>query len=37
MMRRHGFWVAASALLLAAQVALAAPSSTIVLLIDGMT
>ena len=37
MKRGHGFWVALLVLLLGAQVALAAPSSTIVLLIEGMT
>ena len=37
MKRGHGFWVAMLVLLLGAQVALAAPSSTIVLLVEGMT
>jgi hypothetical protein len=36
MVRRHGFWVAAFVLLLAAQVVLAAPS-TVVLAVEGMT
>ena len=36
MKRRHGFWVAAFVLLLAAQVVLAA-QSTVVLSVDGMT
>ena len=33
----HGFWIALLVLLLGTQVALATPSSTIVLSIDGMT
>ena len=37
MKRWHGFWIALLVLLLGAQVALAARSSTIVLSIDGMT
>jgi hypothetical protein len=37
MKRGHGFRIALLVLLLAAQVALAAASSTIVLSIDGMT
>ena len=37
MKRRHWFWIALLVLLLAAHVALAAASSTIVLSIDGMT
>ena len=37
MKRGHGFWVAMLGLLLGAQVALAAQSSTIVLLVEGMT
>jgi hypothetical protein len=36
MMRRHGVWVAAFVLLLAAQVVLAA-QSTVVLSVEGMT
>ncbi len=36
MMRRHGFWVAAFVLLLAAQAVLAA-QSTVVLAVQGMT
>jgi len=37
MKRGHRFWIALLVLLLGAQVALAAASSTIVLSIDGMT
>ncbi len=37
MKRGHGFWAAMLVLLLAAHVALAAPPSTIVLLVEGMT
>ena len=37
MKRGHGFWIVLLVLLLGAQVALAAASSTIVLSIDGMT
>ena len=36
MKRRHGFWLAAIVLLLAAQVVLAA-QSTVVLAVEGMT
>jgi hypothetical protein len=37
MKRGHGFWIALLVLLLVGQVALATPSSTIALSIEGMT